>query len=58
MRGRGRPWEAIGRRGKADANHDSTVFTQEISELENCPGTIKKYRFRILFGARQGGGAS
>ena len=30
LRGRGRPWEAIEGRGKADANHDSTVVTQEI----------------------------
>ena len=31
------------------------VFTQEIWELEKGPGTIEKHRFRILFGARQGG---
>ena len=29
--------------------------TQEIWGLEKGPGAIKKYRFRILFGARQEG---
>ena len=45
------PRDAAGGRGRLWKD----VFTEEIWELEKGPGTIKKYRFRILFGARQGG---